>query len=389
MIANKKLGYYLCDGLEFESKIEACLHATRTNKSVDWIFNDIEFSKYDWSNEPLEDIDYFYNKRAKEIREKYDYVILSYSGGADSHNILMSFIRQNLHIDEIIINTLEKGWQNFTVIDPTNTSSCNNGAEHYLQTIPRLQEVEQSLSNTKITICDLTDFVYESFLKVGDGNWIFEKREALNPIGITRFNYIYFDEVRKRFDKEKKIGIVLGVEKPKTIIHNGKFYIRFNDRSANMVTIINHMKDYDNSIVEYFYWSPDAVPLLIKQGHIIKRWLETTPAFLKYWDSKTADYKTVRHWHEKLLRSVVYSSTWNDDWFQVDKATKDWYSEFDNWFIEGAAGTKAGHIWQEGVQYVETHLADFLRIDDRTNRPDGLKTFTKMYYIGDVNYPMS
>lgn len=387
MVINKKLGYYTCDGLEFESKIQVFFHALKTNKPVEWIFNDLEFNLHDWTNEPLEGLDQLYDKRSKALREKYDYLILSYSGGSDSHNILMSFIRQGLLIDELIINTMEKGWKPFTSLDPTNKSSLNSGAEHYLQTIPRLKEVEHLIPKTKITICDLTDHVYDSLLKAGDASWVMDKREALNPIGVTRFNYVYFDEVRKQFDKRKRIGLILGVEKPKSAIHKGKFYLRFNDRAANMVTIIDHIKDYDNSEVEYFYWSPDAIPILIKQGHVMLRWLEANPQVQQYWDSRTTDYKTVRYYHERLLRSVIYPSTWNDEWFQVDKATKDWYSEFDNWFIEGSEGTKANIIWHEGVDHIKNSLSAFVRTDPDTNKPDGLQMFIKKYLIGDIKTP--
>jgi hypothetical protein len=387
MLVNKKLGYYTCNGLEFESKIQACFHSVQTGKPVDWVFNDLEFSAYDWTKEPEESLDQLYDKRARELREKYDYLILSYSGGSDSHQILMSFIRQGLLIDELMINTMEKGWKKFTVLDPTNTSSLNSGAEHYLQTIPRLKEVEKFIPRTKITICDLTDHVYDSLLKAGDASWVMEKREALNPIGVTRFNYVYYDEIRKQFDKQKRIGLILGVEKPKSAIHNGQFWLRFNDRSANMVTIIDHIKDYDNSELEYFYWSPDCVPMLIKQGHVMRRWLEENPSVQQHWDSRTTDYKTVRFFHERLLRSVIYPSTWNDSWFQVDKATKDWYSEFDNWFIDGAAGTKANIIWHEGVDYIKDALSSFVRIDQDTNQPDGLQLFVKKYLIGNIKTP--
>lgn len=384
MLINRTLGYYTCDGLEFESKIQACFHSIKVNKPVDWVFNDLEFGLYDWTKEPEETLDQLYDKRVRDLREKYDYLILSYSGGSDSHNILMSFIRQGIHLDELLINTMEKGWKPYTILDPRNISSLNSGAEHYLQTIPRLKEVEKFIPRTKITICDLTDQVNDSLLSAGDASWVLQKREALNPIGITRFNYVYFDEVRKRFDKEKKIGIILGVEKPKSLIEDGKFWIRFNDRAANMVTIIDHIKDYDNSVLEYFYWSPDCVPLLIKQGHIIRRWLQINPNYQQYWDSRTADYKTIRFWHERLLRKVVYPTTWDDSWFQVHKATKDWYSEFDNWFIEGTVGSKANTIWHEGVDYIKNSLSPFLRIDPDTNQPDGLQVYVKKYLIGDI-----
>jgi hypothetical protein len=384
MMINKNLGFYKVGNIEFESKIQAYLYANDNNQHVEWNFNDEIFSSYDWTTEPNESLDYFYDKRARELREKYDYLMLSYSGGADSHNALMSFIRQGLHIDEIIVNTLEKGWERFTVVDPSVTSSSNNGAEHYLQTIPRLKEIEKLIPNTKITICDLTDHVYDSFNRVGDASWVLGKMEALNPIGITRFNYIYFSEVRKRFDKQKSLGIVLGVEKPKSSIVNGNFWMRFVDRSANMVTITNHLAGYDNTEVEYFYWNPDCVPMLIKQGHVMLKWLTVNPDMQKYWDSKTLTYKIARLYHERLLREVIYYSTWNTTWFQVDKATKDWYSEFDNWFIEGATGTKAKHIWDEGISYIANKLSSHLRINEDTNAPDGLQSHVKKYLIGTL-----
>jgi hypothetical protein len=381
---NKKLGYYKVGDVEFESKIQAYIYASNINQHVQWNFNDEVFSSYDWTIEPDQSLDYLYDKRARELREKYDYLMLSYSGGADSHNALMSFVRQGLHIDEIIVNTLEKGWSKFTTIDPNNTTSSNNGAEHYLQTIPRLKELENLIPNTKITICDLTDHVHDSFNNVGDASWVLDKREALNPIGITRFNYIYFSEVRKRFDKQKSLGIVLGVEKPKSAIVNDKFWMRFVDRSANMITIINHLVDYDNTEVEYFYWSPDCVPMLIKQGHVMRRWLIANPDIQHYWNSKTLTYKIARLYHERLLREVIYYSTWNNDWYQADKATKDWYSEFDNWFILGAEGTSAKHIWNEGIAYITDKLSPYLRLNDDTNTPDGLESHVKKYLIGTI-----
>ena len=384
---NKKLGYYICDNLEFDSKIHACLYSVKHNKPVEWVFNDQEFSSYKWTKEPSESLDQLYNRRARQLREKYDYLILSYSGGSDSHQILMSFVRQNLLIDEIVVNTMEKGWAPYTVLDYNNTSNLNSGADHYLQVIPRLKEIEKFIPNTKITICDLSDHVIDFFLKEKDASWVLKKREALNPIGITRFNYLYFSEVKKRFDKQKKIGLILGVEKPKSLIHNGRFWMRFIDRSVNMVTIIDHLRDYDNTVIEYFYWSPDAVPLLIKQGHVIKRWLEENPSFQKYWDSRTTDYKTARYYHEKLLRTVVYPNTWNSLWYQADKGTKDWYCELDNWFIEGMSGTQANVIWREGVNYLENSLRPFLREDQDPDNPDGLQLFVKKYYIGDIKTP--
>jgi glycine cleavage system H protein len=57
----------------------------------------------------------------------------------------------------------------------------------------------------------------------------------------------------------------------------------FNDRAANIVTVAEHIRDYTNSSVEYFYWSPDALKILTKQAHVIRKWLEAFPHYQVDW----------------------------------------------------------------------------------------------------------
>ena len=154
---NKKLGYYTVGGIEFDSKIRALTYANQIKVHPQWHFNDSEYDTYNWSIEPAASLDDLYDRRARQLREQYDYLILSYSGGADSHNILISFIRQGLHLDEIVVNTMEKGNKRSTIISKSNIKAENAAAEHELQTMPRLKEAARLIPNTKITICDLTD----------------------------------------------------------------------------------------------------------------------------------------------------------------------------------------------------------------------------------------
>ena len=98
---NKKLGFYTIGTSVFESKIQACILANKVLKEMNqsihplrllqWNFNDEVFEAYDWTKEPEKTLDQLYDARARDIREKYDHVIVSYSGGADSHNMLMAF----------------------------------------------------------------------------------------------------------------------------------------------------------------------------------------------------------------------------------------------------------------------------------------------------------
>ena len=380
---NKKLGYYTVNGIEFDSKIQACFFAQEKNAKVKWHFNDTVFKTYNWENEPQLSLDQLYDLRAKQLRDTYDYIILSYSGGSDSQNIVESFIRQGLHLDEIIVNTMEKANYKYTIIDPNNKDPRNAAAEHYLQTIPRLKEIEKRSPKTKITILDMSDYLFESWLSAGDASWIMDKKEGLNPLNVTRFNYIHFDETRKKFDRSKKLALVLGIEKPRTFIHsNGDFYIRFNDRSTNIITIENHIKEYDNSTVEYFYWAPESIDILCKQAHVIKKWLELNPNKQQYWYGKNMTADLFRTMHERELRPILYS-TWDNSWYQADKATLDWYSEFDSWYIEGHKGTKHHDIWKQGIDYVSKHASNFINKDHGFE--DGLQIHSVNYRVTKMN----
>lgn len=383
MNINHKLGYYQCNGQTFDSKIQAYLYGAQVKQKVTWDFNNSVFAAHDWSVEPVETLDQLYDARSRQLREEYDYIMLSYSGGADSHNILMSFIRQGLHIDEIVVNTMTKANSKFTTVDASVLAPEHAAAEHELNTVPRLKEVEHLIPRTKINILDLSDNLFNSLEKAGDASWVLDKREGLNPLGSTRFNYIHFTEVRKQFDKEKKIALVLGIEKPRTHIMDGKFFVRFSDRSANIVTVAEHIKEYTNSTVEFFYWSPDCLKMLSKQAHVIKNWLEAFPEKQTMW-TLDAVIKHYRTYHERVLRSLLYT-TWDDSWFQSNKATKDWYSEFDTWFIEGYKGTDANAIWWEGINYVKNSLPKFMLNYNADKQEDGLLVLGHSYYVGNMH----
>jgi len=380
---NKKLGYYICDGLEFDSKIRAGLHAVKVGKPIQWIFNNNDFKKYDWTVEPEQSLNFYYDQRARQLRESYDYIILSYSGGSDSHNIYESFRRQGLHIDEILVNTMEKASKGIVNVNSAEAFDAP-ASEHEQQTMPRLREIAQQMPNTKITVTDQSDYLFQSLEQAGDASWVLEKREGLNPAGATRFNYLHFSEVRKRFDKNYRIAMVVGIEKPRTLIHQGRLVMRFADRSTNMITVAEHLRDYPNSTIEFFYWSPDCVPLIIKQGHVIKRWLEANPEMQMHWDSRAATGRVYRLVHDPILRDILYT-TWRKEWFQAKKAILDWESEFDQWFRVGYSDTRAFHIWKEGIKFVEDNLQPLLRTSEVTGKIDGMTPVLHNYDLGPIN----
>ena len=374
------------DGMEFSSKIQACIYGTRHNKSVKWVFNDDVFTSFDWTTEPEETMDQLYDKRARDLREMYDYIIISYSAGADSHNVLSAFLRQNLHVDELIINTMSKGNEKFATISPNEFSAKNSPAsEHVLQAMPRLKEISDKHPNIKITIMDLTDYLFDSFNKVDNASWVLQKRESLDPINATRYNYLHVNEVQRRFDKDKKIAVIMGVEKPRVYISkDNNVFIMFNDRSTNITAVDDHITEYNNATVEYFYWHPSCAKMICKQAHVIKKWLEAFPKNQERWmDSQPQLGRCYRLLHERVYRTLIYT-TWDNAWYQADKSMGDWYNEFDSWFIEGHKDTNAYRVWQEGLGYVRDNASAYLAIKDGFAM--GLTNFCKYYVIGPLKH---
>ena len=382
---NKDLGYYTCGGIEFSSKVDALIFSKTVNKPVNWVFHNVLFSNYNWEIEPEHSLDFYYDKRARELREQYDYLILSYSGGSDTHNILESFIRQGLHIDEIVTNHMSKATKSMTVLDTSVKNSWNFSAEHELQAVPRLKYISEKLPKTKITVLDVSDIVLNSMNVFDDVDWVLNRNDHLSVGQTFRYNYFHFSNIKKQFDKNLKIGIMVGLEKPKTFVDAGKMYIRFGDASVNITSINDFNDDYTNVKVELFYWSKDTLPMMCKQGHVIKKWLQLNPHMLHAWDivdpKKYTGYKMNRLVHEKVLRSVIYS-TWNEEWFQTDKALAWWHTEFDTWFRTNKDLTKEYSMWQRGLDYIESIIPESLVYSDGV--ADSFKIFSHIYCLGDV-----
>lgn len=381
---NKELGYYTCDGIDFSSKVNALLHGKAVNKPVNWIFNNLQFDTHDWLTEPEETLDQLYDKRARELREKYDYLILSFSGGSDTNNILEAFIRQNLHIDEIVTNHLSSATKKTTVLNPNIKDSWNFAAEHELQAVPRLQYIKNKLPKTKITVLDVSDIVLNSMSTFDDVDWVMGRNDHLSIGQLFRYNYHHFSEMRKQFDKNLKIAIIVGLDKPKTKIVNNKFYIFFSDTTANITTINDFNDDYTNIKTELFYWSPSSLPMLCKQGHVIKRWLEENPQMQYAWVLKPGvmnGYEMSRLVHEKVLRSVIYT-TWNEQWFQTNKSTQWWHTEFDTWFRNDPNFVKEYDLWKRGIDYLAQKLPDMIQI--KNGVPDAMKVFKHEYCLGEM-----
>ena len=97
-------GYFIYNNQFFVNKQEVLEKALELNDpipNIQFWFQDEIFSKLDWSIEPNLSLDTLYKLHAEHIRESFDYIILMYSGGSDSHQVMRTFTKHNIHLDEI------------------------------------------------------------------------------------------------------------------------------------------------------------------------------------------------------------------------------------------------------------------------------------------------
>lgn len=379
---NKHLGYYTCNRIEFDTKLKAMMYAHSNNLPIKWHFNDDIFNSYDWSVEPKLDLDSLYDLRARQIREKYDYVILSYSGGSDSNNVLESFLRQGLLIDEILTCWSLDVTEKYLNYSGTEKSSWNNNAEFELHTKHRLEYIKNKSPRTKISLVDSSKTILDGLLSSENGSWVQEKNDVFNVTGALQFNPIYFNDIRKRFDKEKSIAYVIAIDKPKLTIVDNKLYLYFADKTTGIVQAQDHISEYNNTTIEFFYWSPQTCDLVCKQSHAVLKYINANPQYKKVWETK--DRQMIRRVQEELLRKILYT-TWNDNWFQVRKTLEDWDCEFDRWFTRGMAGSKEHSIWLDGLKYIAPKIYSFLEIKENNFIRGTKPYFSKYHFIGNVN----
>lgn len=269
-------GFYQVANVPYISKIEALLAADKINGQVTYNFHDDQYGKHDWSTEPAESLDQLYLNRIVELRNKYDYLVLNYSGGSDSNNILEVCVRHGIEIDEVFM----RGPLGHIDKDIQNTSAANMFAEVFINAVPIATHVKNTcMPNLKIRVVDNTEHV----IKTTSDSTLIENMFDPMSLGIGSIgpNLLAgkdFDsivpEYRKIAESGKKIGHIMGVDKPRLTIENGEFFIDFLDKSIQHM-ITNRVAKVDLPVYkELFYWGETTAPIIIKQAHLIKRYIK-------------------------------------------------------------------------------------------------------------------
>jgi hypothetical protein len=260
-------GYYTVGKLKMYSQIEATEVSQRLNLPIDWHFNEEVFRHCDWTVEPKETISELYRKRCEQLREKYDYLALYYSGGADSDNILNHFIENNIKLDEVVSLMDYEGSQD-------RMSKTN--AEIFEVAIPKIKEAQKKQPHLKHTIIDTTNFVLDSYKKL-NLDQIYNQNTSFAPFTLIRGKVKYSQQHWKEmFSVGKKVGFIYGIEKPRvTVDDNFNFNYFFTSTTIAAATTPELQRENNPfDFTELFYWSPDFPKIPIKQSHIVKNFVK-------------------------------------------------------------------------------------------------------------------
>lgn len=373
-----KLGCYRVGDLKFYCKLEAIEHMQRSGTHLHWDFNESVFSSYDWTKEPAEPILDLYRRRAEQLRAKYDYIALFYSGGADSETVLQSFVDNDIKLDEIV------SYVNYEV-----TGERDNflNAEIFTNVVPRVEKLQTQcpwIKHRVIDLCDLTVRHFENPALRFD--WIYSMNMFFTPNNVARDDLVNkIPDWTNIVNSGKRLCILWGHDKPRLVHDNGRYCIRFLDLIDNGPTV-RSIAGQQAHTDELFYWTPDLPQIMIKQAHMIKRYLEnelSTSPWVSLTQSDLAfRIKDGKKWwlNNHGLHQIIYPK-WNIDTFSSGKPASIFFSPRDTWFINLSQSYRAKQVWEMGIKKLWATVPAYWK-NDPDDPAKGLKgCWSKSYYI--------
>jgi hypothetical protein len=248
-----------------------------------------------------------YKLRAKQIREAYDYVVIWYSGGSDSHNLLLAWIEAGLKIDEIATT-----WN----YEATGDKQNHQNAEITNVVLPDIQKLKDSGFDFKFRLVDISQLCVDLF-----ASWKSEFEYNINfhfsPNNPAK--HIIRDKIKDYRDliaSGKKVAFVWGKEKPR-IKYDERYYFQFFDNVDNCVGPYTQRRYHQGWYDEMFYWSPEFPLIPVKQAHIVKNYVKQNNINID----------------DELLKYLLYPK-WNSSIFNNGKTSSFTYSQRDEWFLK-------------------------------------------------------
>lgn len=353
--------------------------ASQSQQPVTWNFNHEIFQRS--ANQPRRDVSMIelYRQRAQQLRDSYDYIILAYSGGADSDQMLRTFLTSHIPVDEVwcdwphvMINSSDWRWD--------GTNADHNIHMEYLAvvkpTLDRLRQyhpeihIHQSDSFSRFRVLDSQDHVQllETLVRYHS---------------MCRYDYIN-EYAAKLSASRGRVAIVMGIDKcmPDKRGADIGFVLRddavWSKDAVNLGVPVRY---------ELFYWTPDMPAIVVQQAHLIWDILKLNPEQTLRWLNKTGidSRKRGSIWFDDVIKWVCYPH-WDRHNFQVAK-TSTWHHShyarfYPRWYQERFHQAWASMMINGIVRMVDPTVA----FRDGRSINSELKIFTNFIRIGSVDW---
>ena len=206
------------------------------------------FDKIDWGVDPKESWDELLRIRCLQLRYKYKTLKLLYSGGRDSHHILRTFIKNKIPVDELVLVNY--------IRNPVRTKEYHNWmlplAQQYKQHNPKVK-----INTIVVGVDDYKKFYGETWTERSSASCIFGMFQPAD--------YTWLIEEKCRVP-DSSTGIMCGLEKPELVLIDNKIYSTRSD-----IPFQFYFKN--QSLIDFFYISPDLPELHVKQAWSIINYL--------------------------------------------------------------------------------------------------------------------
>lgn len=334
---NDRLGYYKVGDEKIYNAYPALIAAKAKNAKIEWVFND-EYYRLAASKHIDLTLDELYLARAQQLREQYDYLVLNFSGGKDSINVLLTFLNNGIFLDEIVMNYPFPLKNTFNKDDKSN---ANFFSEIEFAAKPILEKYKNKIHPN--TIIRYQDLAQPNIDLLSRDDWfdIFPSHSAFTVTN-RAVSQIYDVHYMKLAMQQKRVASIFGIDKPKIIHTNGEYYFSFVDinlHSMNRPSLPEYRETVDNYInAEPFYWTPYMPEIVVKQCHIILEAMKHDHLLKTVIHDKVSDPHVVMQVREKLIAKYIYSD--DEKVWQTEKPTYNSFRKMDDWFWE-IAPTKA------------------------------------------------
>lgn len=371
----EKYGCWIADGVRYQDKYEALIQASKINADVSFWYHNNIWSNFNLKNLGKIPLSILYRDRAQQIRDNYDYLILSYSGGADSHNVLRSFIDNNIKLDEVCVKwpkPLTDG--KFYKSNNVDRSAKNSWSEWDYCVKPVLEWLSKNRPEIKISIKDTLD-------KVDNVNMDSLFDNGHNPgwrAGII-LNAFVSDSESTLIDAGKKVAHIYGTDKPFLYTFNDRVYMFFSDLSFTTVS-----RSFINpNGAECFYWTPDLPLLAYEQAYQMFLYYKENVEQRKFLFSPETNKDSsliCNQMQQQIAKTIIYD-TW-DNRFQADKPTSDARLDKFFWLFESSELTRIKDQYVDNVIQRNKVISDRFLSSPEDNIQSTKTLITDYFYVG-------